>query len=68
MDQRPAGAITPIMKCEPGLAPIVEPGLELEEVTKSEIQKCATETGRRNAPKTAVCCSSPAPDRREALS
>ena len=37
-------------------------------VTKSEIQKCATETRRRNAPKTAVCCSFPTRDRREALS
>ena len=48
-------------------AEIVEPGLGLEGVTKSEIQKCATETGSRSAPKTAVCCSSPTRDRREAL-
>ena len=33
------------------LARFVEPGLGREAVTKSEIQKCTTETGRRNAPK-----------------
>jgi len=46
--------LPPIVKGEPGLA-VVEPGLSLEGVTKSEIEKCATETGPRNAAKRAVC-------------
>jgi hypothetical protein len=33
------------MKCEL-VSPIIEPGLTFEGVTKSEIQKCATGTGR----------------------
>jgi hypothetical protein len=37
------------------VSPIVEPNLGREGGTKSEIQKGATGTGRRNAPKTAVC-------------